>query len=135
MFWGVFLPGNLRCPGYHFCVGYWRDLDYNWRANWKHPGNLGILVKIYIFFRDNTMKLLCGICLLPEKMRLFFSVLNKWLSIVIRYLEVFCRIIRYPVKCTSFNFIYCRRIADWLENEPVLISGKIIWRKNSLLWE
>ena len=118
-----------------FCAGYWRDLDYNWRTNSKHPGKLGILVKIYIFSWDNTMVFLCGICLLPEKMTIFFSILNKHLSIAIRYLQVFCRIIEYPAKCTSFNFIYCTRIADSSENEPVLISGKIIWDKNSLLWE
>ena len=75
------------------------------------------------------MVFLCGICLLPEKMTLLFSVLNKYVSIVIWYLEIFCRMIEYPAKCTSFDFIYCTRIADSLENEPVLISGKIIWGK------
>ena len=75
------------------------------------------------------MVFLCGICLLPEKMTIFFSILNKHLSIAIRYLQVFCRIIEYPAKCTSFNFIYCTRMAGSLENTPVLISGKIIWGK------
>ena len=75
------------------------------------------------------MVFLCGICLLPEKMALFFSILNKHLSIAIWYLQVFCRITEYPAKCTSFNFIYCTRIADSSEKEPVLISGKIIWGK------
>ena len=112
-----------------FCVTYWRNLDYNWRANSKHPGKLVILEKIYIFSWDNTMVFLCGICLLPEKMTLFFSILNKHLSIAIWYLQVFCRITEYPAKCTSFNFIYCMRIADSSEKEPVLISGKIIWGK------
>ena len=37
---------------------------------------------------------------------------------------MFCRIIEYPAKCTSFNFIYCTRIADSLESEPVLISSR-----------
>ena len=57
---------KIRCSVkiYPFCVGYWRDLDYNCRANSKHPGKLGILVKIYMFSWDNTMVLLCGICLL-----------------------------------------------------------------------
>ena len=82
VFWVVQSRGALnkiRCSFkiLHFCVGYWRDLDYNWRANSKHPGKLGILVKIYIFSWDNTMVFLCGICLLPEKMTLFFSILNK----------------------------------------------------------
>ena len=112
-----------------FCVGYWRDLNYNWRVNSKHPGKLGILVRIYIFSWDNKMVFLCGICLLPEKMTLLFSILNKYVSTVIWYLEIFCRMIEYPAKCTSFDFIYCTRIADSLENEPVLISGKIIWGK------
>ena len=46
---------------------------------------------------------------------------------------MFCRIIEYPAKCTSFNFICFTRIADSLENEPVLISGKIMGRKQSPL--
>ena len=140
MFWIVQIRGALNkikrsfkiLP---FSVGYWGELDYNWRAKSKHPGKLSILVKTYIFSLDNTMVFLCGICLLPEKMTIFFSILNKHLSIAIRYLQVFCRIIEYPAKCTSFNFIYCTRIADSLENEPVLISGKIIRGKSSLLWE
>ena len=41
-----------------------------------------------------------------------------------------CRIIEYPAKCTSFDLIYCTRTPGSLENEPVLISGKIIWEKN-----
>ena len=43
---------------------------------------------------------------------------------------MFCRIIEYPAKCTSFDLIYCTRTPGSLENEPVLISGKIIWEKN-----
>ena len=87
------------------------------------------MVKIYIVSRDDTVVFLCGICSLPEKMTLFFSILNKWLSTVARYLEVFCRIIEYLAMCTSFDFIYCMRTHKSLENEPVLISGKIIWGK------
>ena len=60
-----------------FCVRYWRDLDYHWTANSKHPRKLGVLVKIYIFSWDNIF--LCGIYLLPEKMTHFFSILNKQL--------------------------------------------------------
>ena len=36
----------------------------------------------------------------------------------------------YPGKCTSFDLIYSTRTPGSLENEPVLISGKIIWEKN-----
>ena len=77
--WGV-LGGKktgrtdkIRCSvkNLPFCVGCWRVLDYNWRANSKHSGKVGILVKIYIFSR-NTMVFLCGICLFTEKMTLFF---------------------------------------------------------------
>ena len=60
-----------------FCVGYSRDLDCNWGTNSKNPGKLGILVKIYIYSWDSTMVFLCGMCLLPEKMTLFFSILSK----------------------------------------------------------
>ena len=64
---------KIRCSvkNLPFCVGYWHVLDYNWRTN-SNPGKLGILVKIYIFSRDNTMVFFCGICLFPEKMTLFF---------------------------------------------------------------
>ena len=82
LFWIVQSRGALnkiRCSFkiLPFCLGYWRDLDYNWRANSKHPEKLGILVKIYIFSWNNTMVFPCGICLLPEKVTLFFSILIK----------------------------------------------------------
>ena len=124
-----------------FCVGYWHVLEYNLGAQTqitlaKWTAKLGVLVKIYIFSWDN-MVFLWGICLLPEKMMLFFSILNKYLPIVSRYLEVLCRIMEYPAKNTSSEFIYGTRTAECLgERIPsVLISGKIIWEKRSLLWE
>ena len=43
---------------------------------------------------------------------------------------MFCRIIEYPAKCTSFDLIYCTRTTGSLESELVPISGKIIWGKN-----
>ena len=138
VFWIVQSRGSLnkiRCSfkTLPFCVGYWRDLDYNWRANSKHPGELGILVKIYIFSWDNRMAFLWGICLLPEKMTLFFSILNKYLQLSGTWGVLSNNWV--SSKCTSFNFICCTRIADLLENKPVLISGKTIWGKNSLLSE
>ena len=87
-----------------------------WWTNSKHRGNLGILVKISIFSWDN-MVFLCGICLLPEKMTLFFSIINKQLSIVVQYLEVFCRINDYTAKCTSSEFIYCSRRLEFIAGE------------------
>ena len=64
-----------------FCVGYWHVLEYNLGGQTqstlaKWTAKLGVLVKIYIFSWDN-MVFLWGICLLPEKMTLFFSILNK----------------------------------------------------------
>ena len=44
--------------------------------------------------------------------------------------QVLCRIIECPAKCTSFGWTYYTRTPGLLENEPVLISGKIIWEKN-----
>ena len=38
----------------------------------------------------------------------------------------------YPAKCTSFDLIYSTRTPGSLENEPVLISGKIIWEKKEI---
>ena len=63
------------------CVGYWHVLKYNLGGQTqstlaKCTAKLGVLVKIYIFSWDNTI-FLWGICLLPEKMTLFFSILNK----------------------------------------------------------
>ena len=124
-----------------FCVGYWHVLEYDLGgptqitlAKWT--AKLGVLVKIRIFSWDN-MVFLRGICLLPEKMTLFFSILNKYLPIVVCYLEVLYRLIEYPAKSTSCEFIYGLRTAECLvERIPsVLISGKIIWEKRSLLWE
>ena len=59
----------------------WHVLEYNLRRQTqstleKWTAKLGVLVKIYIFSWDN-MVFLWGICLLPEKMTLFFSILNK----------------------------------------------------------
>ena len=64
-----------------FCVGYWHVLEYNLGGQTqstlaKWTAKLGVLVKIYIFSWDD-MVFLRGICLLPEKMTLFFSILNK----------------------------------------------------------
>ena len=124
-----------------FCVGYWHVPEYDLGGQTqitlaKWTAKLGVLVKIHIFSWDN-MVFLWGICLLPEKMTLFFSILNKYLPIVARYLEVLCRIIEYPAKSTRCEFIYGLRTAECLvERIPsVLISGKIIWEKRSLLWE
>ena len=124
-----------------FCVGYWHVLEYNLGGQTqstlaKWTAKLAVSVKIYIISWDN-MVFLWGICLLPEKMRLFFSILNKYLPIVALYLEVLCRIIEYPAKSSSSEFIYGTRTAEFLgERIPsVLISGKIIWEKSSLLWE
>ena len=85
---------------------------------------------LYIVYREN-MLFLSGFCLLPEKQTLFFSILNKQLPIVSRYLEEFCPIIEYSARSTSSEFIYCRRTGEFLgERIPsVLISGKIIWEK------
>ena len=127
----MFLSGILRCSGYckvgeltklgallKICLFAWNFGMFwfiIWMANSKHHGKLGILVKIYIFSRDNIV-FLCGICLIPEKMT-FFSILNTQLCIVARYLEVLCRITEHPAKCTSFEFIYCTRTP---ENVPSL---------------
>ena len=77
VFWIVKRRGALTKLGalLKMCLFAWdidRVLDYNWRTNSKHAGKLGTLVKIYIFSRDNTKVFLCGICLIPEKMTLFF---------------------------------------------------------------
>ena len=127
----MFLSGILRYSGYckvgeliklrallKICLFAWNIGMFwfiIWMTNSKHHGRLGILVKIYIFSRDD-IAFLCGICLIPEKMTLF-SILNKQLCIVARYLEVHCRITEYPAKCTSFGFIYCTRTP---ENIPLL---------------
>ena len=102
----------------------------------KWTTKLDVLVKLYIFSWDN-MVFLWGICFLPEKMTLFFSILNKQLPIVTRYLEVICRIIEYPAKSTSSEFIDGTRTAEFLGKRipSVLISGKRICEKNSLLWD
>ena len=52
-------------------------------------------------------------------------------TIVAQYLKVLCRIIEYPAKSTSSEYIYGARTAEFLgERIPsVLISGKIIWEK------
>ena len=107
----------------------WRRTNSSNLAKWTEK--LGALVKIYIFYWDN-MVFLWGFCLLPEKMALFFSILNKYLPIVARFLEVFCRISEYPAKSTSSEFIYCRRTVEFPRERtpPVLISGKMIWEKN-----
>ena len=64
-----------------FRVGYWHVLEYNLGGQTpgilaKRTAKLGVLVKIYIFSWDN-MVFLWGICSFPEKMTLFFSILNK----------------------------------------------------------
>ena len=64
-----------------FYLGYWHVLEYNLGGQTqstlaKWTAKLGVLVKIYIFSWDN-MVFLWGICLLPEKMTFFFSILNK----------------------------------------------------------
>ena len=131
MFWIVQSWGTLIKLG---AQRYWLVLEYNLEDDkLKHPDKmekLGVLVKSYISYWDN-MVFLWGFCLLPEKMALFFSILNKWLPIVAQYLEVFCRIIEYPAMSTSPELIYCRRTAEFLrERVPsALISGKIIWEK------
>ena len=124
-----------------FCVGYWHVLEYNLGGQTqstlaKWTAKLGVWVKIYIFSWDN-MVFLWGICLLSEKMMLSFSILSKLVPIVARYLEVLCRIIEYPTKSTSSEFIYSTRTAEFHGEQipSVLISGKIIWKKGSLLWE
>ena len=67
---------NLR-----FRVGYWHVLESNLGGQTpgilaKWTAKLGVLVKIYIFSWDNIV-FLWGICSFPEKMTLFFSILNK----------------------------------------------------------
>ena len=89
--WGVLdskktgRTNKMRCSvkKLPFWVGYWRVLDYIRRTNSKHPGKLGILVKIYIFSTDNTMVFLCDICLFPEKNDafLFLSLTNSYLNL------------------------------------------------------
>ena len=76
------------------------------------------------------MVLLSDICSFPEKITLSLPILNKSLPIVARYLQVLCRIIEYTANCTSFYLICCTRTPGSLENETVLMSGKIIWEKN-----
>ena len=104
----------------------WRSTNSSTLVIWT--AKLGALVKIFTFYWEN-MVFLWGFCLLLQKMILLLSIPNKQLPIVARYLEVFCRIIEYPAKSTSSEFIYCRRTAEFLrERIPfVLISGKIIW--------
>ena len=101
-----------------------------------------MMVKIRCFGEDlhiswDNMVFLWGICLLPEKIRLFFSIFNKYLPIVALSLEVLCRIIEYPAKRSSSEFIYGTRTAEFLGKRipSVLISGKRIWEKSSLLWQ
>ena len=67
VFWGTFLPGNLRCldstksghTGKIRCSVIAWDIDVFWivfcRANSKYHGKLGILVKAYIFSWDNMV--------------------------------------------------------------------------------
>ena len=59
-------------------------------------------------------------------MRLFFSIPNKYLPIVALYLEVLCRIIEYPAKSSSSEFIYGTRTAEFLGKRipSFLISGE-----------
>ena len=77
---------------------------------------------------------LSDICLFPEKMTLFFFYPQQISTYSFPvYTQLLCRIIECPAKCTSFNLIYCTRAPGSLENEPVLISGKIIWGKTILL--
>ena len=64
-----------------FCVGYWHVLEYNLGGQpqstlAKWTAKLGVLVKIYVFSWDH-MAFLWVICLFPEKMTLFLSILNK----------------------------------------------------------
>ena len=132
---------SMFFKNFSFCVGYWHALEYNLReqsqstlAKWA--AKLIVLVKIYTFSWDKTV-CLWGICLLPEKMMLLFSILNKYLPIVARYLEVLCWIIEYPAKSSSSEFIYGTRTAEFLGEQipSALISGQIIWEKSSLQWE
>ena len=134
--WDLWATVSIPFKNLPFCVGYWHLGGQTQRTLAKWWSKLGVLVKIYIFSWDN-MVFLWGICLLPEKMRLFFSIPNKYLPIVALYLEVLCRIIEYPAKSSSSEFIYGTRTAEFLGKRipSVLISGKRIWEKSSLLWQ
>ena len=72
---------SMLFRNFPFCVGYWHALEHNLGGQTqstlvKWTVKLGVLVKIFIFSWDN-MLFVWGICLLPEKMTLFFSILNK----------------------------------------------------------
>ena len=122
-------------------MGYWHVLEYNLKEDkLKHPGKMD--GKIRCSGKDlhnywDNMVFLWGFCLLPEKITFFFSILNKSLPIVARNLEVLCRIIEYRAKSISSEFIYCRRISEFLRERipSCLTSGKIIWEKSTILWE